>query len=347
MKTRKRHYNIIIKKNYTNYFKNELEEKIKLLPSKIEFVIQKYNKDTKTTMDMSNKFLDSRIAKYLEKRKFKVEKSYKINNKIINIKLFFFKETSEIDIELILKKIHLLILLFFYKKSTNININIYFTHFKKMMPFDNDFTSYNVNSGVCSFHPHLNNITIYREEEWFKVLIHELFHALNFDNKFDNFVHPRITDKFNIKNLNLFSETYVELWATFYNVIISVFLSNKIFSKNVNNYLRKEFMHCIDQNKKILHKFNTNYQSEIEKPSFVYLEKQNILYYYLFKMILFFKLNEFFTICESDDNLLQLNKEKTTKLLDLILNTYKKPAFIRLIKHKRLRKTRNLKMTIT
>ena len=36
MKTRKRHYNIIIKKNYTNYFKNELEEKIKLLPSKIK-----------------------------------------------------------------------------------------------------------------------------------------------------------------------------------------------------------------------------------------------------------------------------------------------------------------------
>lgn len=347
MKTRKRHYTISINRAYIRQFKQQLEVKIKEIPQHIPYVIQPYDKKSTTHLTMSSKFLDPKIAEYLNKRKFKVEKKYIINHKTIDIKLFFFKKPKHTEVQSILKKIYLLLLLFFYKKSTNININIYFTHFKKFMPFDTQFTAKHINSGVCSFNTHLQTITIYREEEWFKVLIHELFHALDFDNKFGEFIHPRITDKFNIKQLHLFSETYVELWATFYNVIITIFLSNKPFIKYVTIYLRKEFMHCIDQTKKILHAFNTTYMNEIGKPTFIYLEKQNILYYYVFKMILFYTLNRFLVICKSDTNMLQLNKKKTNRLLDLILDTYKTPAFTRLIKHKRLRKTRNLKMTIT
>ena len=349
MKTRKHHYKVLVNRSFLHTFKQELDDKIKEMPKTIPYVLQKYtnHSDTSNPSQLSNQFLDSRIAKYLQKKKYKVERTYVIHGKKINITLYFFKKMAKLSIELILKKIYLLLLLFFNEASVNVNINIYFTHFKKYMPPTSEFTSYHVNSGVCSFGGPVNEITIYREEEWFKVLIHEMFHALNFDDKFSEYVHPDIVDRFNIQNLKLFGETYVELWATIYNVMISVFLSKQPFLKYVDQYLQKEFMHSIDQNKKILAKNNTTYEAEIAKPKFIHLEKQNLLYYYVFKMILFYKLNDFLQICKSDNHILQLNKDKTTKLLDVIVKTYKHPALVRLIKHKRLRKTRNLRMTIT
>jgi hypothetical protein len=349
MKTRKHHYKVMVSRSFLNIFKKQLEDKIKEMPKNIPFVLQKYTNQSVTSNppQLSNQFLDYRIANYLQHKKYKVEKTYVIQGKTVNITLYFFKKMAKQSIELLLKKIYLLLLLFFNEASVDININIYFTHFKKHMPSTSEFTSYHVNSGVCSFGGPVKEITIYREEEWFKVLIHEMFHALNFDDKFSEYVHPDIVDKFNIQNLKLFGETYVELWATIYNVMITIFLSKQNFFKKVTTYLQKEFMHCIDQNKKILAKNNTTYEVEITKPKFIHLEKQNLLYYYVFKMILFYKLNNFLEICNSDNHILQLNKDKTTKLLDLIVKTYKHPMLVRLVKHKRLRKTRNLKMTIT
>ena len=347
MKTKKKRPIIKVESYYLQYFKEKLEEKKNYIPLSFNFVKQRYTNNTKSDLQVThNSFLDKRIVNYLHKKKYKIEFTFMINNKKINVRLFFFHEISDNMINKLLKKIYLL-LLFLDEKSANININIYFTHFKKMMPHDNNYTSYNINSGLCSFHPNINEITIYREEEWFKVLIHELLHAFNYDNKYEKINHSKIVKIFNIKQLDLFSETYVEVWATVINVIITGFLSNKPFIKWCNIALNKEFIHCINQNKKILASFNTKYELEIQKPQFIHLEKQNILYYYLFKMILFYHLGKFIRICNNDDHILQLNKKKTLLLLNLIMDTYKKPHFVQLIKNKRLKQTKNLKMTIT
>ena len=54
----------------------------------------------------------------------------------------------------------------------------------KILPVANKILSaVNVNSGYTSFYNDLREIVIYRKEEWFKVLIHELMHYYDYDIK--------------------------------------------------------------------------------------------------------------------------------------------------------------------
>ena len=66
--------------------------------------------------------------------------------------------------------------------NATLTVDIYLTSFKKKMPrFGEAFTSDHVNSAltyICNKH---GEIIIYREEEWFKVLLHECIHSYCLD----------------------------------------------------------------------------------------------------------------------------------------------------------------------
>ena len=70
MKTRKHHYKVLVNRSFLHTFKQELDNKIKEMPKKIPYVLQKYtnHSDTSNPPQLSNQFLDSRIAKYLQKK---------------------------------------------------------------------------------------------------------------------------------------------------------------------------------------------------------------------------------------------------------------------------------------
>ena len=62
-------------------------------------------------------------------------------------------------------------------------IYLYMTPFEKFLP-ECSITVIgpdNVNSGISYVCPEDGEIVIYRREEWFKVFIHETFHALGLD----------------------------------------------------------------------------------------------------------------------------------------------------------------------
>jgi hypothetical protein len=111
--------------------------------------------------------------------------------------------------------------------STELSIYLYLTDLKKTLPtelnYHREIKEENVNTGFtfgCSLK---NQIFIYREEEWEKVLIHELIHAFGLDfasnNGLNAIANHRAMTFFAIdggagvvKDLRLY-EAYTETWA--------------------------------------------------------------------------------------------------------------------------------------
>merc|ERR1711990_305671 len=73
---------------------------------------------------------------------------------------------------------------------------------------------FNVNTGYTT-RCNLGNITIYRKEEWFKVLIHESMHYLGLDFGVENHNLHLI---FPIDTEISLAEAYVEFWARIFNI---------------------------------------------------------------------------------------------------------------------------------
>jgi len=112
--------------------------------------------------------------------------------------------------------------------SKNLSIYIYPTNQKKKLPLRiiTALGPKNCNSAVTTGCVEDSSIIIFRKEEWFKVFIHETFHALGLD-----FVNISL-DKFNsqiksifplkIPDLRLY-EAYTEFWATIMNCLFGAF----------------------------------------------------------------------------------------------------------------------------
>ena len=106
-----------------------------------------------------------------------------------------------------------------------LKIYLYLTNKKKTLPLNNivPLNKNNVNSAVtysCSMN---GEILIFRKEEWFKCLIHELFHSLCLDFiglYSDIDVKSYLRNVFCIKSEYLLSESYNEWWATNLNCLI-------------------------------------------------------------------------------------------------------------------------------
>ena len=118
--------------------------------------------------------------------------SKKVDNKFnIDIKIYL-EEEELINLDNIRNYIKLIIIWFaFIVNYSNkecyrtISIILYLTDFKKRLPDStiHVLEPFNVNTGYTT-RCNLGNITIYRKEEWFKVLIHESIHSNFIDYKF-------------------------------------------------------------------------------------------------------------------------------------------------------------------
>lgn len=116
--------------------------------------------------------------------------------------------------------------------SQQLNIYIYFTELFKILPEKKGepIGEKHANTAFTTSCMPSTNIYVYREEEWFKVFIHESFHCLGFD-----FSHSQVLSESSkkqvldifpvISDVNLF-ETYCETFAEIVNVIFYVYLQN-------------------------------------------------------------------------------------------------------------------------
>jgi len=216
--------------------------------------------------------------------------------------------------------------------SKEIDIYLYFTKLKKLLPESNVsvLSQTHVNTAYTTTCPKVSDIVIFRREEWFKVFMHETFHnfALDFSDMNMENCTRRILSIFPIKSeVNLF-EVYAEFWAEFMNCLFSSFflLKNKNnaeeFLNNVEDALHLERAYCFFQMVKILDFMGLKYTDLYSKTAhsttarqLLYKENTNVFSYYVLNTILFCNYPGFLNWCDTH-NLSLLQFKKTTRNLD-------------------------------
>jgi hypothetical protein len=177
------------------------------------------------------------------------------------------------------------------------SIYCYLTPFKKELPVKRgEILSYdNANSAVTRPCFSSNEICIFREEELFKVFIHETFHAFNLDFSLDmkdNHV-KQMKQLFNIKSEFNIYETYAETWAEIMNII---FLSGDLGV--ANKMLQAEVAFSLHQMNKVLAYMGLDYSDLINADGIQkYKEETNVFCYYVLKALILFYWSDFIEFC--------------------------------------------------
>jgi hypothetical protein len=190
-----------------------------------------------------------------------------------------------------------------------------------------------------------NSIILFREEEWFKVFIHETFHSLGFDFSGS----PSLTEIAKNKILNLFSiqsdvllyETYTELNAEILNVLFFVYFTTKkknlssnnyeAFIKKFDKYMNYERLFSCFQCVKVLHYNQTAYQDIISKKTNKYREQTNVFVYYILKSVLMTYYKEYLDwIITNNDGSLNFIKTESqlNEFIQLIQKNYMNSDFL-------------------
>ena len=182
--------------------------------------------------------------------------------------------------------------------SRQLRVFIYLTPFKKEIPNFEVIDRSHANNAFTFACIENNEINIFREEEWFKVFIHETIHALGID--FSQFNHGRISNPAlkKIYNINIdfhLHEAYCETLATFFNVCLRhQHQSFKVFYKNLHKKLFLEAIFSLYQSAKILNRYGIDYKQLIRGRSpQMYNENTPLFSYFIIKSTLFYHLDAF------------------------------------------------------
>ena len=216
--------------------------------------------------------------------------------------------------------------------SKTLDLYFYLTPFKKRLP-ESSITVIgpeNVNSGVtiaCGEH---GEILIFREEEWFKVFIHETMHSfgLDFSLMDTTMLHNRIKYIIPVLSDVNVHEAYSETWARIMNVLFCSFymLEDKTDRENFLLYsnfclqFEKEF--AVFQIVKVLFFMGLQYEylyidsanADVVR-KMLYKEKTSVLAYYILTGILMSDIPEFLRWC-SEHNSSFVGFTKTLSNLD-------------------------------
>ena len=169
-----------------------------------------------------------------------------------------------------------------------------------------------INSGCTTFTGSLpNKVSIWRNEEMPKVMLHELCHSLELEeshelNDFKEYIYTHFDIKREIP-IRLF-ESYVETWANFINILLIVKnLGNNRKNRRVfMNLLEIEIKWSLFQAAKILDFFGYStfeefyFQNGIEEQNKTpkFLQKSNIFSYTILRSTILFNLDKFMSLCK-------------------------------------------------
>ena len=225
--------------------------------------------------------------------------------------------------------------------SQTITIYIYLSSLKKELPTHSSITidQNHANTGFTSNCMVNSEIVIFRQEEWFKVFLHESFHnfSLDFSDMNIDHLNKQILQLFPLANSEVTAyEAYTEFWAEIMNAsILSISLKGNTLGKNgvttptLNEFLQTcEFIINCERNfgmyqlVKVLKHMNLSYfdlinQTKREernthpdrpkrnctdlKRNCSYKENTNVLSYYVLKNILLNNYNEFLDWCDKNN----------------------------------------------
>ena len=279
---------------------NKYMAEIKL--NKISFKLTNF----KVNNLIETKFIPSKIKTYIkEKIKYKYDIKYNYFNNIIRLEYYSSNNSIQTEVfEIIIRRI-----IFMMKISNvhkNLNVQIYDTPFKKKFNCNNshkcgNLNHNNVNSGLS----YANNVIIFRKEEYLKLLIHEVIHALDIDYKYETYDDQEpLLNLFNVNTENLLiNESYVETWAILINIYLVLF-EKKTYKKGKINldlfkkYLKMEITHGLIQSAKLcnyynIDNFNEMFYNEKIKNNKLYLDTVNTFSYHIIKTLNLYNIKNF------------------------------------------------------
>ena len=270
-------------------------------------------------------------------------KKYKVSFYINNKK----KDITQLDIKI--KKIFVwLFIVNAYsneKCSQYLNINLYLTDLNKVLPVKTSqiIKQEHANTAFTTSCKKHTEINLFREEEWFKVLIHESFHCngMDFSELENSNINKKILSIFPVNSDVRLFETYCEVWAEIINVMFisynKIRVNNNIDKENLDNYIDKliiktetllhnERLFSLFQCAKVLHffgiKYNNLYENDLQSKQLRtsrYKEETQKLSYYILKSIYIYFVDEFIEWCvenNSENGITTLNFNKNTETID-------------------------------
>jgi hypothetical protein len=229
------------------------------------------------------------------------------------------------------------------------------TNHKKLLPKIADTTLDEIHANTAfTFACPLtsNEIYVFRNEEWFKVLIHESFHCfgLDFSTLPEEQTEKNMFSIFPITCKLRFYETYTEIWAEIINVIfISVnsypckekTINIHKLSKIIDNNLYNEQIFSLFQCSKVLHHLGLKYRELYETTKHAtlmrnekYKENTHVFSYYILKCIIMFYYNDFIEWCVKNNNSsIQFTKtqENIYQLFNFVKEKYNTVEYLRTI----------------
>lgn len=305
----KKYINIYKIKISKNSFLNNLYNKLSLIINTVDF------NDTLKNINIlrldnvpqikSNKFTSELVNTNIEKMKYgyliKFDNNkiyYYSKNNIKNRKNKILKNINHIC--KVIKSLKIL----FHRENKEQIVHFYMTNKKKQFPKNKNVTlgPNESNSGVTfSNFVESGEITIYREEEHLKVLIHELIHS-NFIDKELIFIDSKLQKQFNeyfcTNYTILLNEAFTETMATIINLFY-IHISMKLNKKDLDIMFNNEFKYSIYIYSKIINYYNIQNINQILKKKDKdrclsnFPQETNIIAYYVFKPLLFFNIIEF------------------------------------------------------
>ena len=206
-------------------------------------------------------------------------------------------------------------------KRDSIDILLANTGFKKRFPIRyKSLGPFHVNSGVTfrdSF------CFVYREEEMYKVLLHELLHLYKIDDMMTNIVFEKqLATDFRIQSDGIsLNECYNDALACLFIIALHVLQSNANISfKNFSKAYRKSFK----QNYKLIVQVSSNilryYQRKLHDNKLLE-EKSHVFSYYICKAAILQDLDVFLSLLSPNMQLSQEQQKKYEWLLYKSLNS--------------------------
>ena len=192
---------------------------------------------------------------------------------------------------------------------TEFDISMWLTDLKKQIHQQKLLGPREMNTASTTI-SNCNNVTIWRKEECLKVLVHELFHCLNYDFHENTTIIEEYLKKVLLIPLDTeirIYEAYVETWACILNCYLCAYRIDKNFEKNAYMFLEYETEFACFQVAKILKFFNFNNfnefynQTGFEKRYDNFIQTSSAISYYIIKSSFLFSCNKFLAFCDSNN----------------------------------------------
>jgi hypothetical protein len=217
--------------------------------------------------------------------------------------------------------------------TNNLELTIILSAQKKLFDNVKFLASDNVNSG--STYPG-RTVVVWRLEELYKVLIHELIHYHQFDFGMNHPHYDELKQKMDgaikFEGPDAINETYTETLAVIINAMFYAYYNRNDETDKLDD-VEKLFHYAINlerrflmwQVAKIVRIFGGETMQSLLNNEVKIVQTTSVRSYYVYKLFLLFNLNSFVEFIDSNSDICGLNIcDRLTEFGDLILTSYEK-----------------------